>query len=1387
MAEINKKNDQPRDINEEMKRAFIDYSMSVIMSRALPDIRDGLKPVHRRILYAMNEKGVTFEKPYKKSANIVGEVLGKYHPHGDQAIYDSMVRMAQDFSLRYPLIAGQGNFGSVDGDSAAAMRYCVTGDAMVLTDQGIMDIKDIAPGEEADINVEIVNYQNQKTHASKFFNSGKHPTIYLRTQQGYELEGSYNHPVITWVNDHGVPHLKWKMLSEITKNDYVVLSRSSHCFPEKNISLQQYHPLVSKRTKIFQLPQTMNEELAFLLGALVSEGSFHQKQILFNNLNKEYYNKVKKAILHQFPGITLYERTLPKCHCVELSIYYTHIVEFLKNIGLTQTTSAKKEIPFTVLQSTRGCIASFLSGLYEGDGSVSYKVDKRHGGKAIELTYLSNSKKLIHQLKTVLLNFGIITTLPYKDKRNPCYKLIISDVNNIKRFQENIDFSCSKKQKRLAQVKSLNTTRMSKNDFIPFLADYLRAKYNDPLFHRYNYDRYNNLRRNYRLLMKKLDAVDRKLIDDILHYEYFFNRIYEITPTCEEKTVYSLRVDSPCHSYIANGFINHNTETKMAKITKLMLQDIDKETVEWHDNYDGSLKEPDVLPAVLPNLLVNGSSGIAVGMATNMAPHNICEVIDGTIRMIDAPETSTAELMEIIKGPDFPTGGIICGRGGILSAYSTGRGSLVIRAKTSIEEGEQKNKIIVHELPYQVNKSVLLQTIAELVKEKKLEGISDLRDESDRKGMRIVIELKRDVIDDVVLNQLFEHTELQSSFGVLNLAIVKGEPKVLMLRDILQYYIEYRIEIITRRTTYDLKKAREKMHILEGLMIALRNIDEVIKIIRQSKEVEEAKNRLMTRFKLSEIQAKSILDMRLQKLTGMEIESVEKDYNETKQLIEALETLLADKQMILSEIKRELLEIKEKFGDARRTQIVEGEAGIDIEDLIPVQDVVVTITKDGYIKRIPTETYRTQHRGGKGLIGVRPKEEDFVVDSFITSTHDYLMFFTNHGRVYWMKGYKIPEGDRHAKGKAIINLLPRLEEGEKIETAVPIHEFDDTHFLIFTTKQGTIKKTVLSAYGNIRVNGIIAIKLEEGDELMSVELSDGAKTVMIATAGGQACRFNERELRPMGRATHGVIGIRLKNKKDRVVAMTVVDITGSLFTITENGFGKRSPIDEYRMTHRGSKGVRTIVTNERNGNVVFVSQVNDENELIITTEHGMTVRIPVRDIREQGRNTMGVRIMRLNEGDKVVSVTITKILEENGKEPSQVEAMERMQIGMVEEKTEPAEAPKPSVEQIEPIQEVKKQEPIMELPLPANKKPMKIIKPKKEKITSVKKSRTKKPKKVTLKPVKKQKKIKVKRAKELKTGKPKKVKSKPVKKPKKTKTAKKLKAKKPQKKKLKRK
>jgi DNA gyrase subunit A len=811
MADKPVKKDLIRAIESEMKRSFIDYSMSVIMSRALPDIRDGLKPVHRRILHAMNEMGLVHEKPYKKSARVVGETLGKFHPHGDQAVYDSLVRMAQKFSLRYPLIDGQGNFGSVDGDSAAAMRY---------------------------------------------------------------------------------------------------------------------------------------------------------------------------------------------------------------------------------------------------------------------------------------------------------------------------------------------------------------------------------------------------------------------------------------------------TETRMAKIAKLLLQDIEKNTVEWRDNFDGSLKEPVVLPAKLPNLLINGSSGIAVGMATNMAPHNLSEVVDGVIEMIDNPKMSTADLMEIIQGPDFPTGSIIYGRGGILSAYSTGRGLVRVRARTSIE-GKDKKRIIVSELPYQVNKSNLLQNIAELVKNKKIEGITDLRDESDRKGMRIVIELKRDAIEDVVLNQLFEHTDMQSTFGILNLAVVNGEPKILTLQDMLQQFIKYRIVIITRRTKYDLNKAREKIHILEGLLIALKKIDDVITTIRKSKDANEAKQKLMKRFKLSDKQAKAILDMRLQKLTGMEIAGVEREHAETKKLIEQLEKLLSDKQNILNEIKKELLAIKEQFGDERRTEIVEGEIDIEIEDLIPVQEVIITITNSGYIKRIPIETYKTQRRGGKGLIGMETKEEDVVVDSFITSTHNYIMFFTNHGKTYWLKGYKIPEGGRHAKGKAIINLLPRLEEGEFVETAIPIQEFDDEHYLVFVTRRGFIKKTALSAYSNIRVTGVKAIRLEEDDELIGTKLSDGKQTVMIASSNGQACRFNEDEVRSMGRVTRGVIGMRLK-KDDKVVSMAVVGEEGDLLTITENGYGKRSSIPTYRKTHRGSKGVRTIITNERNGKVLYVNEVTEDDQLMLTSVHGMMVRVPVKGISRQGRNTMGVRIMRLNEGDKVVSVT--KVIESENNE-----------------------------------------------------------------------------------------------------------------------------------------
>lgn len=802
-----------RYIEEEMKKSYIDYAMSVIVGRALPDVRDGLKPVHRRILYSMYEAGFSSNKPHKKSARIVGDVLGKYHPHGDTAVYDSMVRMAQNFSLRYPLIDGHGNFGSVDGDNAAAMRY---------------------------------------------------------------------------------------------------------------------------------------------------------------------------------------------------------------------------------------------------------------------------------------------------------------------------------------------------------------------------------------------------------------------------------------------------TESRMAKIAEEMLEDLQKNTVDFMLNYDASLKEPKVLPAKLPNLLINGSSGIAVGMATNIPPHNLSEVVDGIVTLIDNPDIEIMELMEFIKAPDFPTGGTIYGINGIIRAFTTGRGHIKLRAKTKIEDMKnEKKRIVVYELPYQVNKAKLLESIASLVKDKRIEGITDLRDESDREGMRIAIELRRDVLPELVLNLLFKYTSMETTFGVINLALVNNQPKVLTLKETLNHFIEHRKEIIRRRTQFDLDKAINRAHILEGLIIALDNIDKVIELIRKARNVEEAKDSLITNFELSDKQSKAILEMRLQKLTSLEVENAKNELKEVLKKIEELKEILGSEEKILDIIKEEILALKKKYGDERRTNVVEAEEEIEIEDLIPVEDVVITITNDDYIKRIPLDTYRMQKRGGKGLKGMKTKEEDFVKDVFVTSTHDYILFFTTKGKVYWLKGYRIPLGGRHAKGKAIINLLPQLEKGENVNSAIPVKVFDDEHYLVFGTKNGIIKKTVLQAYSRPRVTGIKAINLDEDDELIDTKLSDGEHEVILATKEGRANRFKEKDVRPMGRVSRGVIGIRLR-KGDEVVSMTLVKEDSILLTITENGFGKCSQVSSYRKTNRGSQGVITIKIGERNGKVVVVKEVFEDEELIISSISGMIIRIPVSGIRIQGRATMGVRIMRLGEGDKVCAVG--KLVVEDGDE-----------------------------------------------------------------------------------------------------------------------------------------
>ncbi|WJE39284.1 DNA gyrase subunit A [Bacillus safensis] len=817
MSEQHTPNVREVNISQEMRTSFLDYAMSVIVSRALPDVRDGLKPVHRRILYAMNDLGMTSDKPFKKSARIVGEVIGKYHPHGDSAVYEAMVRMAQDFNYRNMLVEGHGNFGSVDGDGAAAMRY---------------------------------------------------------------------------------------------------------------------------------------------------------------------------------------------------------------------------------------------------------------------------------------------------------------------------------------------------------------------------------------------------------------------------------------------------TEARLSKISMEILRDITKDTIDYQDNYDGSEREPIVMPARFPNLLVNGATGIAVGMATNIPPHQLGEVIDGVLAISQNPEMTTQELMEIIPGPDFPTAGQIIGRSGIRKAYETGRGSITLRAKSIIEETSSgKQRIVINEIPYQVNKARLIEKIADLVRDKKIDGITDLRDESDRNGMRIVIELRRDANAHVLLNNLYKQTTLQTSFGINLLALVDGQPKVLSLKQCLEYYLEHQKVIIRRRTAYELRKAEARAHILEGLRIALDHLDEVIALIRSSQTAEIARNGLMENYSLSEKQAQAILDMRLQRLTGLEREKIEEEYKGLVDLIAELKAILADNEKVLEIIREELTEIKERFNDTRRTEIVTaGIETIEDEDLIPVENIVITLTHNGYIKRLPASTYRSQKRGGKGVQGMGTNEDDFVEQLISTSTHDTILFFSNKGKVYRAKGYEIPEFGRTAKGIPIINLL-EVEKGEWINAIIPVSEFDEDSYLFFTTRHGVSKRTSLSQFANIRNNGLIALSLREEDELMAVRLTNGEKQIIIGTKKGMLIRFDETDVREMGRTAAGVKGITL-SEDDIVVGMEILEPDANVLIVTEKGYGKLTPEKEYRVQSRGGKGLKTCKITDNNGPLVAVKATNAEAEedLMIITGSGVIIRMAVSDISTTGRVTQGVRLIRLGDDEHVATVALVEQSQEDDEE-----------------------------------------------------------------------------------------------------------------------------------------
>ncbi|MGH9944323.1 MAG: DNA gyrase subunit A, partial [Pyrinomonadaceae bacterium] len=1145
-------------------------AMSVIIGRALPDVRDGFKPVHRRVLWAMQELGNQHNKAYKKSARIVGDTIGKYHPHGDSAVYDTIVRMAQDFSMRYPLIDGQGNFGcftgdtkiklsdnteksfvelaelppneiffvwsinkdgrpvmgkgrnarvtrrnaslieltldngavirctpdhqfllsdltykvakdlspddklmpthfdvdreqfpnkvqpynyhvvskhhlseradvyditvdvhhnflladgvfvhnSVDGDAAAAMRYCVTGETLVVTDKGLLPIAKVSSGVE-DIRARVLSHGGEVNTASKWWESGVHSVKRVRTRHGFEITGTENHPLLVFRADaQGKPGFAWKLVSQLKHGDVLVIDRSEKLWAEEAVSLAEFYPSLAEwsRTVRHTLPETLTEDLAFLLGALTAAGTVQEHRIEFCNTKGDFADEFIAAWQRTFPTCRLHvaqrePSSYGKRPYLQMQIVSQQVVGLLQSLGL-QGKSGQRRVPEIVLRAPQKVVAAFLRGLFEGDGSV-----ERSGKSLLRVSLCSQSEAMLKQVQTVLLRFGVVASrISDASHSRSTHRLAINGRENLAQFARRIGFVSRVKRERLAEVIALLTGRaLSKSDFIPFVASYFRGRAvrQRDWIERHNFDRPARLPAALSRLEASLAPGDYATVEYLSRINYLFDAITEIEDAGEQQ-VYSLRVDSACHSFVANGFVNHNTEARMARLTTEILADIEKETVNFQPNYDESLSEPKVLPSRVPTLLLNGSGGIAVGMATNIPPHNLSEIVDATVALIRKPNLKDEELLKMVPGPDFPTGGFIYGRAGIRQAYLTGRGIIQMRARAGIDRigrGQtERDAILITEIPYQVNKARLIERIAELVNEKKIDGIADLRDESSRDGMRIVVEMKRDAVPQIVLNKLYKLTPMQSSFGVINLAIVEGQPRVLTLKQMIEAFIEFRREVVRRRTEFELRKARARAHILEGLNKAIDALDYIIPLIRNASSVDEARQWLTGRFdtmsqakswkgvptdltlagfigklqkvigrlEFSEAQAQAILDLQLRRLSALERQRILDEYEQLIKLIAELEEILANEQSLRRVIVRELEEVRKNFGDERRTQIIDEGVELSIEDMIADEEVAITVTNSGYIKRTAVSTYQRQGRGGKGRFGASAKGTDWI-------------------------------------------------------------------------------------------------------------------------------------------------------------------------------------------------------------------------------------------------------------------------------------------------------------------------------------------------------------------------------------------------------------------------
>ncbi len=1225
---------EPRGLEEEMRSSYLDYAMSVIVGRALPDVRDGLKPVHRRVLYAMHESGLGPTRPYKKSAATVGEVMSKFHPHGDSAIYDTLVRLAQDFAMREPLVDGQGNFGSIDNDSAAAMRYCVTGDTRVATATGgtrRIDsiVPDAQPGSDHDVDLEVLDRLGRPVPTTRLFHSGVHPTLRLRTHQGHELTGTYNHPVLCLVDMAGVPLLLWKLLEEVASGDRVLVSRVAR----------------ASRGAV----DAGRGAAGVLAGAFIAEGWVSERRAGFNNIDPDYFATVVDAYARVVGGPRyLSTRTIASGSVLyELDI---HDLSALRASPLGELTgrSREKRVPEGVWSAEPTVKRAFLQSLFEADGSCSLLPRN-----TIQISYSTCSEQLARDVQLLLLEFGVVSAISRSQDRDEL-KVVVSNRRDAGIFARDVGF-LGRKQAKLDRCLSVipENSRALSRDHVPFVAAYVRDECAADSEHagwlrRHNFDRIERWEQSGTAVLDRIASQEvRDVIEPLMTSDYLYAEVESVTPAGDQP-VYSLRVATDDHSFITNGFISHNTEARLARLATEMLRDIDADTVDFTPTYDDARLEPSVLPSRYPNLLVNGSAGIAVGMATNIPPHNLREVIDGVVAYIDDPTIDVAGLMKHIKGPDFPTGGVIKGWQGIKDAYDTGRGRVVVQGRAHTEDiGRGKEAIIVTELPYQVSKgdgrndgSGLIKKIAEVVQNGRIPHISDLRDESGKNGIRLVIELKRDAIPKVVLNNLFKFTPLQSTFGVNTVALVDGVPKVLSLRELIGEYVQHQREVVVRRTKHELRQREARLHILEGLLIAITDIDAVIRLIRGSADPDTARDGLMERFDLTRIQAQAILDLRLQRLTALEADKLRAEHAEVVERIRELRAILGDEQRVRDIVKEELLEIRHAYGDERRTEITHSEDDIDIEDLIADQQMVIAITRSGYIKSLPLATYRTQRRGGVGVSGMNMKDDDYIEHLFVCSTHDYLLFFTNRGKVYRQKVYELPEASRTAKGRALVNVLP-LRDGEFVRAVLSTRDFTEGKYLVFATKEGQIKKTEFLAYNTpIKADGIIAIKIRDSDELVAVRRTDGEDDVIMISRSGQAARFNEDGARPMGRDTAGVRGMNVARGDNCVLAMDIARDDTELLVITENGYGKRTLVSEYPVKGRGAMGVKTIHLTEKKGGVAGALIVREHQDLVFISQNGMVQRTSVRGISRQGRPAQGVRLMNLREDDRVSAVAL---------------------------------------------------------------------------------------------------------------------------------------------------